>query len=175
MNLLNVEILTNRLVLQPISMKYKKDIFSEFTAKITIYMQPRSPQDIAETELFINQSIIEVGNGSALIFVILKKESQEFLGCAGIHDIARNPEIGIWLKRSAHGNKYGLEAITAIKKWVDENLHYECLRYSVDRRNIASRKIPEALDAKIFMEYDRVNMSGNTLHLLEYRIYHNKN
>ena len=138
-------------------------------------MQPRSPQYIAETELFINQSIIEVGNGSALIFVILKKESQEFLGCAGIHDIARNPEIGIWLKRSAHGNKYGLEAITAIKKWVDENLHYECLRYSVDRRNIASRKIPEALDAKIFMEYDRVNMSGNTLHLLEYRIYQNKN
>ena len=175
MNLLNVEISTNRLVLQPISMKYKKDIFSEFTDKITIYMQPRSPQDIAETELFINQSIIEVGNGSALIFVILKKESQEFLGCAGIHDIARNPEIGIWLKRSAHGNKYGLEAITAIKKWADENLNYECLRYPVDRRNIASRKIPEALGGKIFREYDQVNMSGNTLHLLEYRIYQNRN
>ena len=70
MNLLNVEISTNRLVLKPISMKYKKDIFSEFTDKITIYMQPRSPQDIAETELFINQSIIEVGNGGALSFVI---------------------------------------------------------------------------------------------------------
>ncbi len=54
----------------------KEDIFSEVTAEITRYMIPRSPQDISETELFINQSIIEVGNGGALIFVILKKSSQ---------------------------------------------------------------------------------------------------
>lgn len=175
MNLLNLEISTNRLLLKHISLEYKSDIFSEFTAEITRYMIPRSPQDISEIELFINQSIIEVGNGGALIFVILKKSSQEFLGCAGIHDLAGNPELGIWLKRSAHGNKYGLEAITAIKKWADENLNYEYLRYPVDRRNIASRKIPEALGGNIFRQYDRVNMSGNTLHLLEYRIYLNKN
>jgi hypothetical protein len=76
MNLLNVEISTNSLLLKPISLEYNEDIFSEFTAEITRYMIPRSPQDISETELFINQSIIEVGNGGALIFVILKKSSQ---------------------------------------------------------------------------------------------------
>jgi RimJ/RimL family protein N-acetyltransferase len=68
-----------------------------------------------------------------------------------------------------------LEAITAIKKWAEENLNYEYLRYPVDRRNIASRKIPEALGGKIFRQYDRVNMSGNNLRLLEYIIYQNKN
>lgn len=175
MNLLNVEISTNRLLLKHISLEYKEDIFSEFTAEITRYMIPRSPQYISETELFINQSILQVGNGGALIFVIIKKLSHEFLGCAGIHDLAGNPELGIWLKRSAHGNKYGLEAITAIKKWADENLNHKYISYHVDRRNIASRKIPEALGGNIFREYDRVNMSSNTLHLVEYRINLNKN
>lgn len=71
MNLMNVEISTNRLLLKPISLEYKEDIFSELSAKITKYMIPRSPQNIFfKTKLFINQSIIEVGNGGALSFVI---------------------------------------------------------------------------------------------------------
>lgn len=174
MNLLNVELIANRLVMKPISMKYKQDIFSEFTEEVTTYMYPRSPSDISETEAFINESIIVNGNGSELRLVVLKKESQEFLGCAGIHGITgKKPELGIWLKQAAQGNKYGLEVITALKKWADENLNYECLIYPVDRRNIASRKIPEALGGIIFTEYDKKNLSGNILHILEYRIIPN--
>lgn len=133
MNLLNVEISTNRLLLQPISMEYKKDIFSEFTDEITMYMYPRSPKNIYETEAFINESIVEMKNSSDLALVILKKEFQEFLGCAGIHNLTqKNPELGIWLKKAAQGNKYGLEAITAIKHWADGNLDYKYLSYPVD-------------------------------------------
>lgn len=137
-------------------------------------MYPRSPSDISETEVFINESILVNGNGSELRLVVLKKESQEFLGCAGIHGITgQTPELGIWLKQAAHGNQYGLEVITAIKKWADGNLNYECLIYPVDRRNIASRKIPEALGGIIFTEYDTKNLSGNILHILEYKIIPN--
>ena len=46
MNLLNVEISTNRLLLKPISLEYKEDIFSELSAEITKYIIPRSPQNI---------------------------------------------------------------------------------------------------------------------------------
>ena len=176
MNLLNVEISTNRLLLQPISMKYKKDIFSEFTDEITMYMYPRSPKNISETEAFINESIAKLKNSSNLGLVILNKEYQEFLGCAGIHNITQKyPELGIWLKKAAHGNKYGLEAITAIKHWADENLDYKYLCYPVDRANIASRKIPQALGGESVKEYDKINMSRNILHIVEYRIYPNTN
>jgi RimJ/RimL family protein N-acetyltransferase len=138
------------------------------------YMHPRSPEDISETETFINQSIADLHNSNNLVLVILKKESQEFLGCAGLHGIKRkHPELGIWLKQAAHGHKYGLEAITAIKNWAIENLDYEYLLYPVDRVNIASRKIPERLGGKIFREYNKTNMSGNILHIVEYRIYKN--
>lgn len=176
MNLLNVEILTNRLWLRPISIKYKEDIFLEFTEEVTIYMCPRPAKDISETEAFINESIKELKNGVSLGLIILKRQSQEFLGCAGLHDIGRkDPELGIWLKKVAHGNKYGLEAIAAIKYWADEKLKCEYLRYPVDRANIASRKIAEALGGKSVREFNQTNMSGNTLHIVEYRIYSTRN
>jgi len=176
MNLLSVELSTNRLLLQPISIKYTADIFMEFTKEITTYMHPRPAKDISETEAFINDSIANMKTGNNLISVVLKKNYEEFLGCAGIHGIEQQePELGIWLKKAAHGNKYGLEAIGAIKHWADANLDYEYLRYPVDRVNIASRKIPEALSGKVVREYTKKNMSGNTLHIVEYRIYKTRN
>ena len=39
----------------------------------------------------------------------------------------------------------GKEAITALKHWADANLRYEYLAHPVDRRNGASRRIPESL------------------------------
>lgn len=172
MNLSNVEIYTSRFLLKPISMQYKAEIFSEFTEEITRYMHPRSPKEISETEAFISESMKGLKDGSNLGLVILNKTTQEFLGCTGLHGITRkDPAVGIWLKKSAHGNKYGLEAITGIKTWADEHLDYEYLRYPVDRANIASRKIPEVLGGEIFREYNQVNLSGNILHLVEYKIY----
>ncbi len=134
-------------------------------------MHPRSHQTISETELFINETLLEMQDGSNLIVVILKKDSQEFLGCSGIHELkSKYPATGIWLKKSAHGNGYGLEAIAALKTWAEDNLDYEYLIYPVDRANIPSRKIPERLGGQIFREYDQTNLSGNILHLVEYRI-----
>lgn len=96
MNFLSVELSTNRLLLRPISFKYKADIFTEFTEKITIYMHPCPPKNISETEAFINDSITNMKSGNNLIFVILKKTTEEFLGCAGIHGIEqKEPELGI--------------------------------------------------------------------------------
>ena len=172
MNFLNVKIATPRLLLLPISMKYKEEIFLEFSAEITKYVYPRSPTNISETEAFINDSIAGIKNATDLGLVILNKDNQDFLGCAGIHGSKRkDPELGIWLKKAAHGHKYGPEAITAIKNWAEQNLDYNYLRYPVDKANIASRKIPEALGGNVVDEYDKINMSGNILHIIEYRIY----
>jgi [ribosomal protein S5]-alanine N-acetyltransferase len=171
MDLLSTEILTNRLRLKPVSMAYKEEIFSEFTEDITKYMCPRSLQHIAEIEAFIENAILDLKKGSDLRLVILKKDSQEFLGCAGLHGmLGKTPEFGIWLKKTAHGRKYGLEAIRGIKNWAEQNLDYEYFLYPVDRANIASRKIPETLGGKVVREYEHKKTNGNILYLLEYRI-----
>ncbi len=171
-NLLNVRIKTSRLLLLPIAMRYKEDIFREFTKKITVYMNPEPAKNVSETEDFIDKSIRGLKKGDNLILVVLNKISKEFLGCMGLHHLdKKNPALGIWLKKSAHGHKYGQEAMKALKKWADKNLEYEYLLYPVANKNIASRKIPELLGGRIVREYDKDVQGGNKYHWLEYRIY----
>jgi len=168
----NILIKSKRLLLQPITLDYKEEIFKEFTPEITAYMFSRSPKKIEETIEFIEKSMKENAEGSNFQVVVLNKTTKEYLGNAGLHHInTKTPELGIWIKKSAHGNGYGKEAITALKKWADKNLDYEYIIYPVVDINYASRRIPEFLGGKIFREYDEENMNGSKQHLLEYRIY----
>lgn len=156
-------------------MDYKEDIFREFTTAITTYMYPEPYEKIEDTINFIHSSMNSNKEGSNLQLVVLAKKVRAFLGCAGIHNIDTNtPEFGIWIKESAHGHSYGKEAIFALKKWADENLHYEYLLYPVAEDNVASKRIPELLGGSISREYDDTNRSGVLQHILEYRIYPDK-
>ena len=171
----NITIETKNLCLRGISLTDKDDIFREFTPEITTHMFPKPAEKIEETIEFIETSIKENKEGSNFQIVILDKEGKDFLGCGGLHHIDRKtPELGIWIKQSAHGHGYGKEAVIAIKKWADENLDYEYILYPVDAQNLASRRIPEFFGGEIAREYDEVSMSGRKLHLLEYRIYPTK-
>ena len=168
----NITIETTNLCLKGITLDYKDSIFREITAEITTHMTPKSAEIIEETIEFIQTSIKENKDGSNFQMVILDKKSKDFLGCAGLHHIDRKtPELGIWIKKSAHGHGYGKEAMIALKEWADKNLDYEYILYPVVEENYPSRRIPEFLDGKVAREYDKVNMGGKNLHLLEYRIY----
>lgn len=161
-----------RVKLVPITFDYAKDIFKEFTPEITAFMYTQSSNDISDTEKWVKSAMEKVKNGEDLQTVILNKDTDEFLGCAGLHSINTDtPELGIWTKRSAHGNGLGREAITLLARWVEENLDYKYLKYPVDKRNIPSRKIPESLEGVIEDEYKKPNQAGQILDEVEYRIY----
>lgn len=163
---------TERLLLIPITMDYAENIFDEFTDEITQYMYPQTPRRIQETESFIREAQIGLYRESDLQLVILNKETGEFMGCAGLHNLdSRYPELGIWLKISAHGQGLGMETIAALKKWADEHLDYNYLKYPVDSRNYPSRKIPEALGGIPEKTYWTRSLNGIELEIMEYRIY----
>lgn len=165
-------ITTDHLLIRSTSLEDKDDIFREFTAEITTHMFPKPAETIDETVEFITTSMKENREGSNFQVTVVKKGTNEFLGCGGLHNIeTRTPEFGIWIKKSAHGFGYGREAIVALKQWADENLDYDYLLYPVVENNVPSRKIPESLGGVVAREYDEVNMSGKNQHLLEYRIY----
>ena len=65
-NYSNVVIETKRLLLKSISLKYKEDIFSEFTNEITIHMYPQPAESMKETEEFITTSIAKNNTGTNL-------------------------------------------------------------------------------------------------------------
>ena len=167
-----ITIETKNLCLKSITLGYKNDIFKEFTAEITTYMRPKPAEKIEETAEFLKTSIRGNKKGSNFQVVVLEKENKDFLGCGGLHRIDRKtPELGVWIKKSAHGHGYGQEVIVALKEWADKNLDYEYILYPVVEENYPSRRIPEFLSGQVAREYDEVNMSGRSQHFLEYRIY----
>lgn len=163
---------TERLFLSPLSVEYIDDIFAEFTADVTRFMFPKPPSSRKDTEKFVHEEMEKCERNEDIMLVILEKKSREFLGCIALEKInTTHPEFGIWLKVEAHGHGYGREAADALKQWADQQLQYEYIRYPVDKRNVASRKIPESFGGIIKKEYKTVNLSGNTLDEVEYWIY----
>jgi [ribosomal protein S5]-alanine N-acetyltransferase len=171
-DLLHIEIISERLHLIPILPAHDQDIFREFTSEITTHMFPKPAEDISETRAFIEESIYDMKSGYNLQLVILEKESGEFFGCCGLHGFenAMIPEFGIWLKKSAHGFGYGKEAIHALYKWAKNNLNVDYFIYPVYRNNIPSRRIPESLGGMVIKEYIDKGLSGNTLDNVVYKI-----
>ncbi|MGA1196540.1 MAG: GNAT family N-acetyltransferase [Candidatus Latescibacterota bacterium] len=160
-----------RLYLRPVTLDDAQVIFENFTPDITQYMSPPSPKEIEETQTFLRETIAKRANFQELVLAICNRETDEFLGVCGIHQIGEaHPELGIWLKASAHGHRFGREAITALTKWTRQHIRHEYLIYPVDRNKIASRKIPESLDGKIFNERIGKKMDGDSLDLVFYKI-----
>lgn len=171
MNLIDVEIQTERLSLKAMDKSYISHIFNDFTKDITTYMYPQPSGNIKDSEQFVMSSIEGLQSGTNLQLVIIDKSSQEFLGCCGLHQLNNNePELGIWLKKSAHGHSYGLEAIKGIIDWTRTNMNYDHLKYPVDRQNLPSKRIPEYFKGKVVKEYILKNMEGKELDIVEYQI-----
>ena len=171
-NYLDVNIQTKRLTLIPVSEKYIDDITTHFTAEITKYMWPKTPKPKTEITNHIISKRNEMQDCKELMMVILSRENNSFLGVCSIHKANTDtPELGIWLKKSAHGNKYGVESIEALKKWAELHLVYIYLKYPVDKKNIPSRNIAESLSGKIEDEYLKKSESGVILDEVEYRFY----
>ena len=112
-NLLSLIIPGDRIQLLIIDRQFEWDIFREFTEDVTTYMIPSPAKSIDETRSFIADSINGIEAGYNLQFVIVSKTTEEFLGNCGLHgeNKVKTPELGIWLKKAAHGKGYGREAI----------------------------------------------------------------
>ena len=171
MDLTKESIETTRLLLVPADIEYANEIFDNFNSEITKYMFPKPAEVIDETIEFLTNSISEMKKGTNYQVIIIMKKTNEFIGCAGLHDLTSEiPELGIWIKKEAFGNKYGQEAIKGIVNWAASQKKWKKVRYPVDKRNISSRKIPESLNGIITKQFISVNMSGFELDEIEYEI-----
>ena len=171
-NYLHLILESERLQLIPVSLKYANDLRKEFTAETTEHMWPNAPK----TQEEINQHIAEQQNkmqmGVEIALVIVNKANQNFLGYASLHQAnSKTPELGIWLKKSAHGFHYGFEAMNLLKIWAETHLIYDYLKYPVVRHNIPSRKLAEKMGGIVEDEYIKTSESGKLLDEVEYRFY----
>ena len=59
------------------------------------------------------------------------------------------PELGLWLKESAHGQGFGREVVAALVEWGHATLGKGSFIYPVAVQNTASRRIAENLHGEI--------------------------
>lgn len=171
MNLETLVLKTRRLKLVPIDLKFKGAISNSFTPEIAKYMGPQPTGELKDIITFISTGMDGLKFGTNLQMVIVSKKKREFIGCVGLHNLlTQKPELGIWVKKDAHGNGYGMEAINGLIKWARKNLVFDYLRYPVDRNNFSSRRIPEHNKGVIMKEYKEINDIGNELDIVEYWI-----
>lgn len=161
-----------RLRLAPTAEADAKNVFDTFTAEVTRYMFPKPAERIEDTLGFIRESRQATEAGANLQLTISSKATGEFLGCCGLHghESVRTPELGVWIKLQAHGYGYGREAVLALVGWAVETLEVSGFVYPVDRRNAASRKIPEALGGEVVSTTMTTGQAGNPLELVTYHI-----
>lgn len=83
-------------------------------------------------------------------FVIRRLDNRECLGMASFEDAdSVSPELGLWLKESAHGQGFGREVVASLVEWGHASLGKESFTYPVAVQNIASRRIAEKLHGEI--------------------------
>lgn len=170
-NLSDLTIETDRLRLAPTSPEFAQAIFAVFSDRVTRFMFPKPASDISETLAFIEDARRRMAKGEDYQCAILLKEGDEFIGHGGVHGLHNSsPELGIWIKEDAWAHGYGREAVFALVRWAFEEGGFESLIYPVDRRNVPSRRIPEALGGSVWKEYKVVNAAGRDLDIVEYVI-----
>ena len=170
--LLSEVIESERLRLVPTSEDYVENVFAEFTEEIAELMFPRPAAVLEEALDFIRTARERMLAGDELSVAVLLGSTGEFLGHAGIYNLrTETPELGIWIKASAHGHGYGREAVAALTEWARKNLQFSYLKYPAEKSNVPSRKLAESLGGVLEDEYEEPNMSGKLQELVEYRIY----
>lgn len=161
MNSLNINIQTSRLNLVPISLEYANQMFEELTEEITKHLSFYPPKSLKQEYDFIDKSRKDMEEGSAIVLSILDKNTREYLGNVGLTQTdTKTPEMGIWVKKSAHGKKIGTEAAIGLKEWALKNLKFDYIIYTMAVENIPSKKIAESLGGKFIKTETRTFLSG---------------
>lgn len=167
---MDLEIKTERLVIQPFRDSFLPEYYREFTDDITEYQYPDTFPDIEAAKSLVSEFVSEMEQGNMLELVILT-QSGEFMGSMeafGIREEA--PEVGLWLKSSAQGKGYGYEALKGLLSYLNTHGPYQHYVYEVDVRNLPSIRLVEKFNFEKDGCEDIITESGKKLRLQRYRI-----
>lgn len=137
---------TPRLSLTRFTMADAEEVFACIAPSITRYMSWEPPA----REAYMARCATLIDSPVEIQFVIRLKDTGECLGVTALERPADPlPELGIWMKASAHGRGYGGETIDALVRWASATLDREGFLYPVAVQNTASRRIAERLGGEV--------------------------
>src|SRR5262245_41091997 len=117
-DLRTVSITSARLHLRAFTPKDAPEAFALVTPALTRFMGWDPSPSLPAFSTIWRAWLPAMAAGTDLALAVRLKETREFLGMAGLHRIdCPQPEIGIWIRESAHGLGYGREAVAAVIAW----------------------------------------------------------
>ncbi len=124
------------------------EVFACITPAIARFM-PWEPPSWSEY-LSRCEKRVQAPEANKFSFVIRRLDNRECLGMASLEDAdSVSPELGLWLKESAHGQGFGREVVAALVEGGHATLGKGSFTYPVAIENVASRRIAESLHGEI--------------------------
>ena len=137
-----------RLQLSLFQMRDAPEVFGCITPAIARFM-PWEPPAWAEYMTRCERRV-QAPEANRFSFVIRRLDNAECLGMASFEDAdTDSPELGLWIKESAHRQGFGSEIVAALVDWGHAFLGKASFIYPVAEQNTASRRIAEHLGGEI--------------------------
>jgi RimJ/RimL family protein N-acetyltransferase len=137
-----------RLRLSQFQMMDAREVFTCITPAIARFM-PWEPPSWSEY-LTRCEKRVQAPEPNNFSFVIRRLDNMECLGMASFEDAdSASPELGLWLKESAHRQGFGREVVASLIEWGHASLGKESFTYPAAVENTASRRVAENLHGEV--------------------------
>ena len=117
---------SQRLTLRPFAPEDAADVFAAITPALTRFLgreAPTSPAVFPE----VWRDWLAGGAATEFHFVVRSSQTEELFGLVGLHGAGdAEPELGVSIEESAHGQRYGREAVRAVVTWAFSVSTSEC-------------------------------------------------
>jgi RimJ/RimL family protein N-acetyltransferase len=139
----NIELKTERLFLRPINKKDAESVFNYRSDSYTNKYQSWIPKSIDDVLDFIKNRVSQTLDikGTWYQFVIIKNESAEIIGDAGLHFFDsdnKQVEIGCTIDKAHQHSGFACEAMLEIMRFLFMDLNKHRIIGSIDPGNVAS-------------------------------------
>jgi RimJ/RimL family protein N-acetyltransferase len=138
---------TERLIIRPIKLDDKNEIFEYRSDSETNKYQGWIPKSIADVELFIDGVSKQINEPETWFqFVILEKESKKVIGDLGVHFYGKENsqvEIGCTINKTFQNKGYATESLQKMLEFLFKDLKKHRVTASIDPHNEHSIRLVE--------------------------------
>ncbi len=155
---------TNRLILRPINLNDKNEIFEYRSDAETNKFQGWIPKTIDDVKIFIGKVSKQINEPETWFqFVVIEKETKKIVGDLGIHFFDsenKQVEIGCTLNKCFQNKGYATESLKRIIDYLFKELNKHRIITSIDPENKSSIRLVERIGFRkeaYFVESLRIN------------------
>ncbi len=140
---------TERLIIRPIKLDDKSEIFEYRCDKETNKYQGWIPEKMEDVETFIGNTAKKINEPDSWFqLVVIERQSQKIIGDVGIHFFdhkIKQVEIGCTLNKDFHNKGYATESLKRVIDYLFNDFHMHRIFTSIHPLNINSIRLVERI------------------------------